>query len=122
MIIFFTALTIIVAALLILIIMVQNPKGGGLSSTFGGNMNIGGVQSTNTFLDKSTWTLAAVMVGLVLISNLVNPNRTSNGIRDNVENILDGAEKPAEKPVAKPSLNGTEAPAQNAPAQQAPAK
>lgn len=121
MIIFFSVLTIIVAALLVLIIMVQNPKGGGLSSTFGGNMNIGGVQSTNTFLDKSTWTLAAVMVGLVLISNLVNPNRSTVGEKDNVENILEGAEKPVQKPAQKPDLKGTPDPLQKAPTE-TPAK
>ncbi len=43
-----------VCVLLILVIMVQNPKGGGLSSTFGGGQQqIGGVKSTTDFLDKS---------------------------------------------------------------------
>ena len=38
-------LILIVAVALILIVMVQNPKGGGLSSSFGGGaQNIGGVQ------------------------------------------------------------------------------
>ena len=40
--------------------MVQNPKGGGLSSSFGGGgtQSLGGVQKTTDFLDKSTWTLS----------------------------------------------------------------
>ncbi|GIS27816.1 MAG: hypothetical protein CM15mP129_00130 [Chloroflexota bacterium] len=39
--------------------MVQNPKGGGLASTFGGGgtQQLGGVKQTTDFLDKSTWTL-----------------------------------------------------------------
>jgi preprotein translocase subunit SecG len=37
--------------------MVQNPKGGGLSSTLGGSNQMG-VYKNNWFLDKSTWTLA----------------------------------------------------------------
>jgi len=46
----------IVAFLLIVVIMVQNPKGGGLGSSFGGEtQQIGGVQKTTDFLDKSTW-------------------------------------------------------------------
>ena len=59
-------LILIVAIALILIVMVQNPKGGGLSSSFGGGgaQNIGGVQNTNTFLDKTTWTLAITMFAL----------------------------------------------------------
>lgn len=52
--------------------MVQNPKGGGLSSSFGGGGNqvVGGVKKTGDFLDKSTWTLAAVLIALILLSNL----------------------------------------------------
>ena len=40
--------------------MVQNPKGGGLSSSLGGSQMMGGVQKTTDFLDKSTWTLAII--------------------------------------------------------------
>jgi preprotein translocase subunit SecG len=50
--------------------MVQNPKGGGLSSSLGGSTQIGGVQKTTDFLDKSTWTLAAVLIVLILLSSL----------------------------------------------------
>lgn len=50
--------------------MVQNPKGGGLSSAFGGSsQQLGGVQKTTDFLDKSTWVLAALLLVLILISN-----------------------------------------------------
>ena len=50
--------------------MIQNPKGGGLDSSLGGSTNIGGVQNTNKFLDKSTWTLAISLFALVLLSSL----------------------------------------------------
>ncbi|MBS9774618.1 MAG: preprotein translocase subunit SecG [Tenacibaculum sp.] len=67
-------LILIVALALILIVMVQNPKEGGLSSSFGGGANtIGGVQNTNNFLDRSTWTLAIVMFALILLSNFAIP-------------------------------------------------
>ena len=67
----FLALIIIVAFLLIIVIMVQNPKGGGLSSSFGGGANqLGGVQKTTDFLDKSTWTLATLLLALILLSNV----------------------------------------------------
>ena len=45
----FLALIIIVCFLLILTIMVQNPKSGGLSSSFGGGGQMGGVQKTTDF-------------------------------------------------------------------------
>ena len=67
----FLGLIIIVSLLLILVIMVQNPKGGGLSSSFGGGTQVvGGVKKTGDFLDKSTWTLAVLLIVLILLSNL----------------------------------------------------
>ena len=68
----FLILIMIVAFLLVVVIMVQNPKGGGLSSSFGGGggAQIGGVQKTSDFLDKSTWTLATIMLALILFSNI----------------------------------------------------
>ena len=54
--------------------MVQNPKGGGLSSSFGGSQQLGGVQKTNDFVEKATWTLAAViMVGAIAVSSMMKP-------------------------------------------------
>jgi len=68
----FLILIVVVSLLLILVVMVQNPKGGGLSSSFGGGGNqvVGGVKSTNDFLDKTTWTLAILLVALILLSNV----------------------------------------------------
>lgn len=68
----FLILIIAVCFLLILVIMVQNPKGGGLSSSFGGGGSqvVGGVKKTGDFLDKSTWTLAALLIVLILASNI----------------------------------------------------
>lgn len=68
----FLALIIIVAFLLVIVIMVQNPKGGGLSSSFGGGGGgqLGGVQKTTDFLDKSTWALATLLLVLILLSNV----------------------------------------------------
>ena len=66
----FLVLITIVCFLLIVVIMVQNPKGGGLSSTLGGSTQMGGVQKTTDFLDKSTWKLAAILIVLILLSSL----------------------------------------------------
>jgi len=66
----FLVLITIVCFLLIIVIMVQNPKGGGLSSSLGGSTQMGGVQKTTDFLDKSTWTLATVLIVLILLSSL----------------------------------------------------
>jgi preprotein translocase subunit SecG len=66
----FLVLITIVCFLLIVVIMVQNPKGGGLSSTISGSQMLGGVQKTTDFLDKSTWTLATILIALILLSGL----------------------------------------------------
>ena len=66
----FLVLITIVCFLLVVVIMVQNPKGGGLSSSIGGTQMMGGVQKTNDFLDKSTWTLAGLLIAFILLSSL----------------------------------------------------
>jgi preprotein translocase subunit SecG len=68
----FLILILIVSVLLMLVIMVQNPKGGGLSSSLGGGSSqvVGGVKKTGDFLDKSTWTLATLLIVLILVSNV----------------------------------------------------
>tara|TARA_B100000427_G_C14945260_1_gene349893 strand:- start:172 stop:450 length:279 start_codon:yes stop_codon:yes gene_type:complete len=57
--------------------MVQNPKGGGLSSAFGGGNQIMGARKTSDFLEKTTWMLAIILVSLALLSNFAIP-RTAN--------------------------------------------
>ena len=96
------ALILLVAAVLILVVMVQNPKGGGLSSSFGGGggQSIGGVQNTNTFLDKATWTLAIAMFALILISNFAIERGNASSVPQ-LNNTLDGIEAPA--PVEAPT-------------------
>lgn len=67
--ILFMILIMIACVLLVIIIMAQNPKGGGLSGTFGGASSAQfGVQRTNDFMEKATWVLAAVICGLIVLS------------------------------------------------------
>ena len=84
----FLVLITIVCFLLIIVIMVQNPKGGGLSSTVGGSQMLGGVQKTTDFLDKSTWTLATVLFALILLSNFAIPRNNSIDTRSETEGII----------------------------------
>jgi preprotein translocase subunit SecG len=59
---------------LALVVLAQNPKGGGLAAGFGGAQQIGGVQRTADFLEKSTWTLATALMVLCLISGVSRSN------------------------------------------------
>ena len=74
----FMILIMIASVLLIIIVMAQNPKGGGLSGTFGGTSSAQfGVQRTNDFMEKATWTLGAVIVALILISVILTGKPSS---------------------------------------------
>tara|TARA_B100000945_G_scaffold55512_1_gene40836 strand:+ start:924 stop:1271 length:348 start_codon:yes stop_codon:yes gene_type:complete len=82
----FIGLIILVCFLLVLVVMVQNPKGGGLSSSFGGSsQQLGGVQKTSDFLDKSTWILAVFLLVLILLSN-ISLNQNSQGLESRLIN------------------------------------
>ena len=79
--------------------MVQNPKGGGLSSSFGGGgaQSLGGVQNTNNFLDRTTWTLAIAMFALILLANFAIP-RSGDGnfeFKDKLEGVETEVPAPA---------------------------
>jgi preprotein translocase subunit SecG len=56
-----TAIILLASIMLVFVVYIQNPKGGGLSADFGGAQQIGGVQKTNDFIDKTTWGLAAII-------------------------------------------------------------
>ena len=95
----FIGLIIFVAFLLIVVIMVQNPKGGGLSSSFGGGgtQQLGGVQKTTDFLDKSTWTLATLLLALILLSNISIMGGPGNaGSKAFDENAIENALAPVD--------------------------
>ena len=80
-------LIIVVSLLLVLVIMVQNPKGGGLSGTFGGGgAQIGGAQKTTDFLDKSTWTLATILVALILAINISGYTSQTSKVQQAIDN------------------------------------
>lgn len=108
----FLILIIVVCFLLVLVIMVQNPKGGGLSSSFGGGGTqiVGGVKKTGDFLDKSTWTLATLLVVLILLSNVAikgsfaeSESKLLQG--DDIENTVP-EEVPEEIPEEVPANEG----------------
>jgi preprotein translocase subunit SecG len=96
-------LIMIASVLLVIVVMAQNPKGGGLSSTFGGTSSAQfGVQRTNDFMEKSTWTLGAVIIVLILISVVITG-------------------KPKQATPVIPQAPTQEAPAEKAPASQSSA-
>ena len=76
-----TVLIIVTCVLLTLIVLVQSSKGGGLASNFSASNQFMGVRKTADFLEKSTWTLAIVLLIFSLFSIFVIPrgNRLQAG-------------------------------------------
>jgi preprotein translocase subunit SecG len=63
-----SVLIFLVCLLLILVVLVQNPKGGGLASGFSGSNQMMGVRRTTDFLEKATWSMAALLLVLSVFS------------------------------------------------------
>lgn len=87
-------ITVLISVLLILVVLVQKSKGGGLASNFSGANQIMGVRRSNDFIEKATWTLAAIVAVLSISSAFISP-RTSgaNGPRVRIEEkVVNGVE------------------------------
>lgn len=70
---FLTVIIALICVLLMLVILIQNPKGGGVDSTFGGqgaNQMFGAAKSSD-FIEKLTWGLAIALFALCIITALV---------------------------------------------------
>jgi preprotein translocase subunit SecG len=75
-----TVLTALVCLLLMLVVLVQNPKGGGVDSTFGGssaNQMFGASKSTD-FIEKLTWYLAIAMFALCILTSMIVDSTAAN--------------------------------------------
>lgn len=70
---FLTILIALVCVLLVLVVLIQNPKGGGVDSTFGGagaNQMFGAARSTD-LVEKITWGLAFTLFALCIITAIM---------------------------------------------------
>ena len=110
----------IAAILLILIILAQNPKGGGLSSSFGGSTQIIGARQTADFLEKASWYLAIGILVVILMTSIFKPS-TEQGVerKSLISDQVDEMQAPAtpQNP-DKPAQQQEAAPQQEQPPQQ----
>lgn len=77
-----SVLILIASVLLALVVLVQNSKGGGLASNFASSNQFMGVRKTADFLEKTTWTLAIILLVLSLFSIFVIPRNTQTFTTD----------------------------------------
>ncbi len=103
----FMVLIMVACVLLVIVVMAQNPKGGGLSSTFGGNSSAQfGVQRTNDFMEKATWSLGGVIIVLILLSVVMtgkpnNPTPQAPKTKTEVPVNAPASNAPASAPTQK---------------------
>ena len=72
--VFITILIIIICIFLALIVLIQNPKGGGVSASFGGaSQQIFGASRTTDVVEKTTWTLAILLLTFSVCSAFFIP-------------------------------------------------
>lgn len=63
-----TILILLACVVLAFFILVQNPKGGGLSGTFGSiGTQVMGVKQSTDIMEKGTWTTMGVIAGLCVL-------------------------------------------------------
>ena len=75
-------LILLACVILAFFILIQNPKGGGLTGTFGSmSSQVMGVKQSTDVMEKGTWTMISVIGGLCIISVMFfqKPQGVDNG-------------------------------------------
>jgi preprotein translocase subunit SecG len=116
-----TGIILFVCILLILIVLVQNPKGGGLSSSFSSSNQFMGVKRTADFVEKATWGFAAALLVLSILATIVPRNtgaQRQSKIQDKLENTAIDPERLPAYPTAPATTPADENNQQTTPDQQ----
>jgi preprotein translocase subunit SecG len=76
-------LTAIICVLLMLVVLIQNPKGGGVDPTFGGNTTnqLFGASRSTDFIEKLTWYLAGALFLLCVIIAILVQSSGGTGVQ-----------------------------------------
>lgn len=77
-----TILIALICVLMMVVVLMQDPKGGGLDSTFGGNSatQIFGAARSTDFIEKLTWYLAIALFALCIMTTLFIGTPVQSGI------------------------------------------
>jgi len=115
---------ILICIVLSFFVLIQNPKGGGLSGSFGGYGNqVMGAKQSAEGVEKVTWWSMAALAGIVLLSFVLMDKPTNSAATGNeAGKPLKATTAPIQAPPVNtaPTGNGA-AQAGNAPATSAPA-
>lgn len=98
-----TIIIVVAAILLTLLVLVQNSKGGGLAASFASGNQVMGAPKTADFLEKASWSLAAVIIVISIIAVWVYKNEANQ--------VTDGSAISSQVQEAAESMHLNEAPA-----------
>lgn len=79
-----TILILLACAVLAFFVLIQNPKGGGLTGSFGSmSSQIMGVKQTGDVMEKGTWTTMGVIAALCIVSVMFfdKPKKTKEAVK-----------------------------------------
>lgn len=89
---------LIISVLLICVVLVQNSKGGGLLSGFGGANQIAGVQKTTDFIEKMTWSLWGALVVLSVLATHFVGSKGGEAVEEiDYQSKIENTSAPAEE-------------------------
>jgi preprotein translocase subunit SecG len=106
------SLIVLVSVLMCLIVLIQNSKGGGLAAGFASSNQIMGVRKTTDFLEKATWTLAAIMVVVSIAAAYSIPSKRQVEVGYSTEQMTQPVEVPATDAAPEAPAAPAEAPEQ----------
>ena len=80
---FLVIITAVICVLLMLVVLIQNPKGGGIDSTFGSNATnqLFGASRSTDFIEKLTWYLAGALFLLCIVIAIMVQSSGGSGIQ-----------------------------------------
>ena len=119
--IFITILILLASLLMIFAVLVQKSKGGGLASGFSSSNQIMGVRKTTDFLEKFTWSLAAIIIVLSIFTAKYTASHTTVP-QSQIEVQQPAPLSPSTAPDVTPGLPIPAAPTQPVPGEVPPAE
>lgn len=107
----FVILAVITAILLAIVVLIQESKGGGLASNVSGANSVLGVRKTTDFVEKATWTLAALLVVFSVATSFFMHENTNFDVTSIKEAAPAHPQMPAPAPAAPAAKTPAAAPA-----------
>ena len=105
-------LILVASIILILAVLVQNPKSG-MAANFGAANQVMGVRESANILEKTTWTLAGLIVALSLVATISmegNMSSASSSLQKDAEALMEHVNASATQAMPQSDIPNMEAP------------